>query len=146
VSDSSRSNRSNLILLVQPSLQSNQQVTSSKNKLIRLFGQLRSSAVPPGLSSSRPVGSSSNGEFHLEAVRQLSATGAWLKVNSERLYATRTRDGMLWSEGSNHQPLPVSILKLQANSQGRCAGSCNSAGIAIERPRAESSFHGNGLG
>jgi hypothetical protein len=47
---------------------------------------------------------------------------------------------------SYDQALPVSILKHQAKSQGRCAGSCNSAGIAIERPRAESSFHGSGLG
>jgi alpha-L-fucosidase len=47
------------------------------------------------------VGPSSNGQFHPEAARQLRATGAWLKVNGEGIYATRARDGLLWSEGDN---------------------------------------------
>jgi alpha-L-fucosidase len=45
------------------------------------------------------VGPSSNGEFHPEALRQMKGTGAWLKVNGEAIYATRPRDGALWSEG-----------------------------------------------
>jgi hypothetical protein len=42
--------------------------------------------------------------------------------------------------------LSVSILKHQAKSQGRCAGSCKSVGIEIESPRAESNFHCKGFG
>lgn len=45
------------------------------------------------------VGPSSHGEFHPEAIRQMKATGAWLKVNGEAIYATRPREGTLWSEG-----------------------------------------------
>jgi alpha-L-fucosidase len=45
------------------------------------------------------VGPSAHGQFHPEAARQLKATGAWLKVNGEGIYATRARDGSLWSEG-----------------------------------------------
>jgi alpha-L-fucosidase len=45
------------------------------------------------------VGPSAHGEFHREAIRQMKATGAWLKVNGEAIYATRSRAGTLWSEG-----------------------------------------------
>ena len=45
------------------------------------------------------VGPSMNGEFNPEAVRQMKATGAWLKVNGEAIYGTRPREGTLWSEG-----------------------------------------------
>jgi alpha-L-fucosidase len=45
------------------------------------------------------VGPSAHGEFHPEAIRQMKATGAWLKVNGEVIYATRPREGTLWSEG-----------------------------------------------
>jgi alpha-L-fucosidase len=45
------------------------------------------------------VGPSSLGEFHPEAVRQMKAAGAWLKVNGEAIYATRPRAGAVWSEG-----------------------------------------------
>jgi alpha-L-fucosidase len=45
------------------------------------------------------VGPSSHGEFHSEALRQMKATGVWLKVNGEAIYATRPRDGALWAEG-----------------------------------------------
>lgn len=45
------------------------------------------------------VGPDSHGEFHIEAVRQMKAAGAWLKVNGEAIYATRPRDGTRWSEG-----------------------------------------------
>jgi D-alanyl-D-alanine carboxypeptidase len=39
------------------------------------------------------VGPSSHGEFHPEAIRQMKAAGAWLKVNGEAIYATRAREG-----------------------------------------------------
>jgi alpha-L-fucosidase len=42
-----------------------------------------------------------HGEFHPEALRQMKATGAWLKVNGEAIYATRPRAGTLWQEGDN---------------------------------------------
>lgn len=45
------------------------------------------------------VGPSALGEFHPEAVRQMKAAGAWLKVNGEAIYATRPRDGGRWAEG-----------------------------------------------
>lgn len=45
------------------------------------------------------VGPSAHGEFHPEALRQMRGTGAWLKVNDEAIYATRPREGALWSEG-----------------------------------------------
>jgi alpha-L-fucosidase len=45
------------------------------------------------------VGPSAHGEFHSEALRQMKGTGAWLKVNGEAIYATRPREGTLWSEG-----------------------------------------------
>jgi alpha-L-fucosidase len=45
------------------------------------------------------VGPSAYGEFHPEAVRQMKATGPWLKVNGEAIFATRAREGSLWSEG-----------------------------------------------
>lgn len=46
------------------------------------------------------VGPSAYGEFHPEAVRQMKAAGAWLKVNGEAIYATRPRQGALWSESN----------------------------------------------
>ena len=45
------------------------------------------------------VGPSSQGLFHSEAIRQMKATGGWLRVNGEAIYATRPRAGALWSEG-----------------------------------------------
>jgi alpha-L-fucosidase len=45
------------------------------------------------------VGPSAHGEFHPEAIRQMKGAGAWLKVNGEAIYATRAREGALWSEG-----------------------------------------------
>jgi alpha-L-fucosidase len=45
------------------------------------------------------VGPSAHGEFHPEAIRQMKGAGAWLKVNGEAIYATRPREGALWSEG-----------------------------------------------
>jgi alpha-L-fucosidase len=45
------------------------------------------------------IGPNAYGEFHPEALRQMKGAGAWLKVNGEAIYATRPRDGTLWSEG-----------------------------------------------
>lgn len=45
------------------------------------------------------VGPNSYGEFHPEAIRQMKGAGMWLKVNGEAIYATRPREGALWSEG-----------------------------------------------
>lgn len=47
------------------------------------------------------VGPSARGEFHPEAIRQLKAAGAWLRVNGEAIYATRPREGEDWSEGES---------------------------------------------
>jgi alpha-L-fucosidase len=44
------------------------------------------------------VGPSAHGEFHPEAIGQMKGAGAWLKVNGEAIYATRPREGTLWSE------------------------------------------------
>ena len=45
------------------------------------------------------VGPSGMGEFHPEAIRQMKAAGAWLRVNGEAIYATRPRDGNNWADG-----------------------------------------------
>ncbi|HEY5055793.1 MAG TPA: alpha-L-fucosidase [Acidobacteriaceae bacterium] len=47
------------------------------------------------------VGPDGEGAFHPVAIEQLKQTGKWLKVNGEGIYATRSREGPLWSEGSN---------------------------------------------
>jgi alpha-L-fucosidase len=47
------------------------------------------------------VGPSAHGEFHPEAIRQMKGAGAWLRVNGEAIYATRPREGTLWSEGDS---------------------------------------------
>ena len=39
------------------------------------------------------VGPSAHGEFHPEAIRQMKGAGAWLKVNGEAIYATRSAPG-----------------------------------------------------
>jgi alpha-L-fucosidase len=46
------------------------------------------------------VGPSAHGEFDPEAIRQMKGAGAWLRVNGEAIYATRAREGTLWSEGA----------------------------------------------
>jgi len=47
------------------------------------------------------VGPDGNGQFHPEAEKQLRAVGRWLKINAEAVYATREREGSLWSEGAS---------------------------------------------
>jgi alpha-L-fucosidase len=57
-------------------------------------------AVAKGGGLEIGVGPSAHGEFHPEAVRQMKSAGAWLKINGEAIYATRPREGTLWSEGA----------------------------------------------
>ena len=45
------------------------------------------------------IGPNMGGEFHVEAVRQIRESGKWLAVNGEAIYATRSRDGLLYAEG-----------------------------------------------
>ena len=47
------------------------------------------------------VGPNASGEFHPEAIKQMRATGKWLHVNGEAIYATRPRERTLWSEGED---------------------------------------------
>jgi alpha-L-fucosidase len=47
------------------------------------------------------IGPSPMGEFHPEAIREVKAAGAWLRVNGEAIYATRPRDGNDRSQGAN---------------------------------------------
>ena len=56
-------------------------------------------AVAKGGGMEIGVGPSAHGEFHPEAIRQMQGAGKWLKVNGEAIYATRAREGTLWSEG-----------------------------------------------
>ena len=46
------------------------------------------------------VGPSGDGAFHPTAVDQLKETGKWLRGNGEGIYATRSRPGTLWTEGT----------------------------------------------
>ena len=45
------------------------------------------------------IGPDGDGRFHPTAVSQLKEAGEWLKVNGAGIYATRPRDGDLWSDG-----------------------------------------------
>jgi alpha-L-fucosidase len=47
------------------------------------------------------IGPNGNGRFHPAAVAQLREAGEWLKINGEGIYATRPREGELWSEGEH---------------------------------------------
>jgi alpha-L-fucosidase len=47
------------------------------------------------------VGPSAHGEFHPEAIIQMKGAGKWLSVNGEAIYATRPREGTLFSEGEH---------------------------------------------
>ncbi|MGD0500997.1 MAG: alpha-L-fucosidase [Bryobacteraceae bacterium] len=47
------------------------------------------------------VGPNGDGQFHPTAISQLKDAGEWLKVNGGGIYATRARDGALWSEGAD---------------------------------------------
>jgi hypothetical protein len=44
---------------------------------------------------------SPHGEFHPEAIIQMKGAGKWLSVNGEAIYATRPREGILYSEGEH---------------------------------------------
>ena len=56
-------------------------------------------AVAKGGGLQVGVGPNALGEFHPEAIRQMKGAGTWLKVNGEAIYATRPRQGSLWSDG-----------------------------------------------
>jgi alpha-L-fucosidase len=56
-------------------------------------------AVAKGGNFMVGIGPDGNGRFHPEAYKQLSAAGRWLRANGEAIYATRPREGTLWSEG-----------------------------------------------
>lgn len=58
-------------------------------------------AVAKGGGFEVGIGPNGNGEFHPEAARQLRAAGAWLKVNSEAIFATRPRNDSSWMEGDS---------------------------------------------
>ena len=47
------------------------------------------------------IGPDGDGRFHPTAVSQLKEAGEWLNVNGAAIYATRARDGELWSEGAD---------------------------------------------
>ena len=44
------------------------------------------------------IGPGRRRKFHPAAVGKLQEAGRWLKVNGEGIYATRAREGELWSE------------------------------------------------
>ena len=44
------------------------------------------------------IGPDANGRFHTQAIENIQAAGAWLKINGEGVYATRPREGELWHE------------------------------------------------
>lgn len=47
------------------------------------------------------IGPDGTGKFHPTAIAQLREAGEWLKINGEGIYATRAREGELWSEGEH---------------------------------------------
>jgi len=47
------------------------------------------------------IGPDGSGRFHPAAIAQLREAGEWLKINGEGIYATRAREGGLWSEGEH---------------------------------------------
>jgi alpha-L-fucosidase len=58
-------------------------------------------SVSKGGSFMVGIGPDGDGRFATEAVRQLRAAGAWLRVAGEAIYATRERSGDLWRDGDN---------------------------------------------
>lgn len=72
---------------------------AAKYKGTQWIVQNLADAVAKGGGLQIGVGPSAHGEFHPEAIRQMKGAGAWLKVNGEAIYATRPREGALWSEG-----------------------------------------------
>jgi alpha-L-fucosidase len=45
------------------------------------------------------IGPDGSGRFHPTAISQIKEAGQWFRVNGEGIYATRPREGLLWSEG-----------------------------------------------
>lgn len=72
---------------------------ATKYKGVKWIVHNLADAVAKGGGLQIGVGPNSHGEFHPEAIRQMKGAGAWLKVNGEAIYATRPREGTLWSEG-----------------------------------------------
>jgi alpha-L-fucosidase len=58
-------------------------------------------SVAKGGSFMVGIGPDGEGRFHPTAVSQLKEVGEWLKMNGAGIYATRARDGELWSEGAD---------------------------------------------
>lgn len=58
-------------------------------------------AVAKGGAFMVGIGPDANGRFHPTAIENLKEAGAWLRVNGEAIYATRSREGDLWREGNN---------------------------------------------
>jgi alpha-L-fucosidase len=58
-------------------------------------------SVAKGGSFMVGIGPDGEGRFHPTAVSQLKEAGQWLKVNGAGIYATRAREGELWSEGAD---------------------------------------------
>ncbi|MBM4149440.1 MAG: hypothetical protein FJ224_10405 [Lentisphaerae bacterium] len=47
------------------------------------------------------IGPDANGKFHPKAIAAMEEAGAWLRVNGEAIYPTRSRPGDLWHEGED---------------------------------------------
>jgi alpha-L-fucosidase len=58
-------------------------------------------SVAKGGSFMVGIGPDGAGRFHPTAIKQLKATGEWLKKNGEGIYATRPRPADSWREGDN---------------------------------------------
>jgi alpha-L-fucosidase len=58
-------------------------------------------AVAKGGAFMVGIGPDASGRFHPTAIENLKEAGAWLRVNGEAIYDTRSREGDLWREGDN---------------------------------------------
>ncbi len=74
------------------------------------------------------VGPDANGNFHPQAIEDLKAAGAWLKINGEGIYATRARNGDLWHEGAD--------LRFTRSKDNRTVYA-----FALKNPGAELAIH-----
>jgi alpha-L-fucosidase len=96
-------------------------------------------AVAKGGGLQVGVGPSAHGEFHPEAIRQMRGAGTWLKINGEAIYATRARQGTLWSEGdtirytrSKDQRFVFAILNAWPGAQVRLQSVQPKPGSAVK--------------